>query len=85
MTETERTYPTEGGSQDRGINFPATRIRETPAAIKRIVTTDEGKIQIVLEGTVTNNEELEKVCDLVMVQQLLVTVDIVGRQGEMDL
>jgi len=85
MTDTDRTYRTEGGNQDRVINFPATRIREIPATIKRIVTTDEGKIQIVLEGAVTNNEELEKVRDLVMVQQLPVTVDILGRQGEMDL
>jgi len=85
MTETERTHRTEGGNGGHVSAFPATRIREIPATIKRIVTTDEGKIQIDLEGAVTNNEELEKVRDLVMVQQLPVSVDILGRQGEMDL
>jgi hypothetical protein len=66
------------------VDLPTLRIRQIPAVIKRITTTDEGKVQIVLEGTMADNAELDKIRDLVMVQQAPVKVDILGLQGELD-
>lgn len=83
MNETPRTYRTDGGAERAVYDFPATRIRELAARVKKITTTDEGRLQIVLEGEAVGEAHLEKVRDLLLIQQGEVLVDICGRQGEL--
>ena len=54
------------------------------SGFNHLMEETEGKVQIVLEGTMTDNDELEKIKDLVVVQQAPVKVDILGMQGELE-
>jgi hypothetical protein len=60
----------------------ATRVRDLGARVKRIVTTDEGKLQVVLESEGMDNEALDQVRELLLLQQacpVLVSMDPVQR------
>jgi hypothetical protein len=48
-------------------------------------TSDEGKLQIVIEGEMSDNREIDKIRDLLLIQQGEVTIDIRGVQGELPL
>jgi hypothetical protein len=50
--------------------------------VRKLTTTDEGRLQLVLEGELNDAGELEKICDLLPIQQGEVRVDIAGLQGE---
>ncbi len=48
--------------------------------------TSEGKLQIVLEGAITDEDTLNQVRNLLLSQRGgQVSVDITGNQGELDL
>jgi len=87
MATQERKFRTDGGTDtgDNLFDFPAKSIRDLPVRVKKITTTDEGKLQITMEGEAMDNEDLEKVRDLLMIQQGDALVEIRMRQGELPL
>lgn len=80
----ERVYTT---GDDRGsISYLPNGVEQLPAAIRKVTITDEGKLQIVLEGTVGDEATLNQVRNLLLSQHNgPVLVDITGTQGELDL
>jgi len=83
MTETERTYRTDGGDRAALPDLPVSTIRALPARVRSVTTTDEGKLKITLEGEIADNEALEKIRDLLLIQQGQVLIDVTGTQGEL--
>lgn len=84
----ERVFHTNGGEAplpDGGFALAGGQVHDLPARVKKIATTDEGKLQIVLEGEVIRQEELEKIRDLFLIQQGRVFVDFTPEQGELGL
>lgn len=84
----ERVFHTNGGEApvaDGSLAMLGSRVNDLPARVKKIATTDEGKLQIVLEGEVIRPEELEKIRDLFLIQQGRVFVDFTPEQGELGL
>ena len=84
----ERVFHTNGGAPPTAGEGPALaggRVRDLPARVKKIATTDEGRLQIVLEGEVIRQDELAKIRDLFLIQQGRVRVDFTAEQGELDL
>lgn len=69
------------GKPDERIAITA-RVRDLSAKVKRIQTTDEGKLQVVLEAEGMDNEALDQVRELLVLQQacpVLVSMDPVRR------
>ena len=87
METQERKFRTDGGTDGESTvyNFPAKSIQDLPVRVRKITTTDEGKLQLTMEGEAMDNEDLEKVRDLLMIQQGDALVDIRMRQGELPL
>ncbi len=84
----ERIFHTNGGeapAANEGFIMADRRISDLPARVKKISTTDEGKLQIMLEGDVIRSEELAKIQDLFLIQQGRVFVDFTPEQGELDI
>lgn len=84
----ERLFHTNGGEAPVSCSNLAPdsgRVRSLPARVKKIATSDEGKLQIVLEGEVIRPEELEKIRDLFLIQQGRVFVDFTPEQGDLGL
>jgi hypothetical protein len=81
----ERVFHTNGGGRadTDAATCVGARVKGLPARVKKIATTDEGKLQIVLEGEVIRPEELEKIRDLFLIQQGRVFVDFIPEQGEL--
>lgn len=52
----------------RGVEITA-RVRDMTTRIKRIQTTDEGKLQVVLEAEGMDDDALEQVKDMLVLQQ----------------
>lgn len=53
------------------------------ARVKRIVTTDEGKLQIVLESETLSDEGIGQVQNLLQLQQENVFVSVKAAQGDL--
>ena len=84
----ERVFHTHGGEVSlagSGFAMGGGRVHDLLTRVKKIATTDEGKLQIVLEGEVIRPEELEKIRNLFLIQQGRVLVDFTPEQGELDL
>ena len=81
----ERVFQTNGGDVGQGPVIDLNGVQDMQARVKKITTTDEGKLQIVLEGDVIRQQELEKIRDLFLIQQGMVYVDFTPAQGELDL
>ena len=84
----ERIFRTNGGdtpTAEGSQGVAAGQVHDLPARVKKIATTDEGKLQIVLEGEVIRPEELEKIRDLFLIQQGRVFVGFTPEQGELGL
>jgi hypothetical protein len=84
----ERIFQTNGGDTpdpSEGLLMAGGRVHDLPARVKKIATTDDGKLQIVLEGDVIRSEEQKKIHDLFLIQQGRVFVDFTPEQGELDL
>jgi len=84
----ERVFHTNGGEARVSGSNPASiggQVCGLPTRVKKIATTDEGKLQIVLEGEVIRPDELEKIRDLFLIQQGRVFVDFTPEQGDLGL
>jgi hypothetical protein len=62
---------------------PLFNVEDLAAHVRRITTTDEGKLQIVLEGEGIDDPTIAKVRDLLQLQQDLVLVTIRPAQGDL--
>lgn len=75
-------YPTfDPGKPDEQTPVAA-RVRDLGAKVKRVVTTDEGKLQVVLEAEGMDDEALDQVRELLLLQQacpVLVSMDPMQR------
>ena len=87
MQRQERVFHTNGGGRGKAdsSNRVGDCVKDLPARLKKLSTTDEGKLQIVLEGELIRPEELEKIRDLFLIQQGRVFVDFMPEQGELEL
>lgn len=61
---------------------PIFNVEDLAAYVRRITTTDEGKLQIVLEGEGLDDPTIAKVRDLLQLQQDLVLVTVRPAQGD---
>lgn len=62
---------------------PVFNVEDLAAYVRRITTTDEGKLQIVLEGEGLDDPTIAKVRDLLQLQQDLVLVTVRPAQGDL--
>ena len=62
---------------------PLFNVDDLAAYVRRITTTDDGKLQIVLEGEGLDDPTIAKVRDLLQLQQNLVLVNIRPAQGDL--
>ena len=81
--QTERTYRTGDESSSELMAFPA--VERLRCRLKKITTTDEGAVSLAIEITVTDDDELNQIRDLIRVQQGEVELSIFGAQGELRL
>lgn len=58
-------------------------VQELPVRVKKVVTTDEAKLQVVLEADHLSDEAVEKVKHLLTLQQGLVRATFDPAQGEL--
>ena len=58
-------------------------VEDLQARVKRIVTTDEGKLQIVLESESLTEESIEKTKNLLQLQQDAVFVTVRAAQQDL--
>jgi hypothetical protein len=79
----ERTFRTSTHDGEQAATFPA--VEDLKCRLKKIVTTDEGAVQLAIELTVRDDDELEQIRDLIRVQQGEVKISINGVQGELRL
>ncbi len=56
-----------------------------PVAVDFVKVTRDGKLQISLIGDAIRGEELEKIRDLLLIQQGRIYVDFTPEQGELSL
>ena len=61
----------------------ATPVQELPVRVKRVVTTDEAKLQVVLEAEHLSAEGVDQVKRLLTLQQGLVRATFDLAQGEL--
>lgn len=73
----EKTFHSDGAaapspvSVEQGIDA----VRDVNARLKKMSTTDDGKLQIVLEAELVHTDVLMKIRDLFLIQQGRVCVD----------
>jgi hypothetical protein len=58
-------------------------VDDLQARVKRIVTTDEGRLQIVLESEALSDEAILQVKNLLQLQQDTVVVSVRAAQGDL--
>jgi hypothetical protein len=78
----ERTFRTDGGRDTSVASMETIRVSGLTCRIKKITVSDDGKLMMVLEGTVTDDESIGNLRDLVMIQQGEVTLSIEGAVAE---
>lgn len=74
-------YRTDG----QQVNVTTRRIEGLPAVIDSIKSTADGKLVISMSSATLSEEVLEKVRDLLLIQQSEVFVDFEGAQKELPL
>ena len=85
----ERVFLTNGGGSEP--NSPqdqkqmAVAIKGLPVAVDFVKVTRDGKLQISLIGDAIRGEELEKIRDLLLIQQGRVYADFTPEQAELSL
>ena len=78
----EQTYRT---TSDELVSFTRSRIEQLPANVDYVKVTHDGKLQIALSSEALSNEVLDKIRDLLLIQQGQVFVDFEGAQQELPL
>lgn len=78
----ETTYRTTG---EELLNFTRSRIEALPANVDFVKITHDGKLQISLSSEALSNDVLDKIRDLLLIQQGQVFVDFEGAQQELPL
>ena len=84
----ERVFLTNGGgneSNNTQIEQLGAAIKGLPVVVDFIKVTRDGKLQISLIGDAIRGEELEKIRDLLLIQQGRVYADFTPEQGELSL
>ncbi len=76
----EGTNASQVGASETPLSAP---VRELPVRVKKVVTTDDGKLQVVLEAEALSSAATEKVKDLLSLQQGLVLTTFEPAQGEL--
>lgn len=83
MAETVRSF-VESTPAPRGNGSTiVSPVRELPVRVKKVVTTDEGKLQVVLEAEALSDAAVDKVKGLLSIQQGLVLATFDPSQGEL--
>jgi hypothetical protein len=82
MLAEERTFRTNDTS---ARDMRVACVSGLSCRMKRITTTDDGKIAIGIELDATDPETLESIRELIRVQQGEVFLSVEGVQGELDL
>jgi hypothetical protein len=76
----ERTFRTDGG---RDRHAPLAEMETISVSglicrIKKLTSTDDGKLTMAIEATATDDEALERVRDLILIQQGEVMLSLAG-------
>ena len=75
--QSERTFRTDGG-RDASVSMETIQISGLNCRVKKITISDEGKLTMAVDATVTDNEAIERVRDLIMIQQGEVMMTLEG-------
>jgi hypothetical protein len=67
--QSERTFRTDGGCDASSSNLETIQISGLSCRVKKITCTDDGKLTMAIDATATDNEAIERVRDLIMIQQ----------------
>lgn len=83
----ERVFLSDGGGNTRNSASPENNIviKKLPVSIDFVKVTRDGKLQISLIGDAIRGEELEKIRDLLLIQQGRLYADFTPEQGELSL
>lgn len=81
MQTQERTYRTDGG-HEAASHYSTMRVDSLACRVKKLTCTDEGKLTLAIEATAEDDEALERVRDLILIQQGEVTMTLDGVRGE---
>ena len=81
---TERLFRTEAAGGTTAAR-PFIAVDDLACRLKKITTTDEGKVAIAIELEAQDDDTLEQIRDLIRVQQGEVRLSIAGVQGELPL
>jgi hypothetical protein len=74
----ERTFRTEGGRQRDAAPLSIMRVEGLTCRVKKITCTDEGKLTMTIEATAADDDTLERVRDLILIQQGEVSLSLEG-------
>lgn len=78
----QTTYRT---TSDELVSFTRSRVEQLPVSVDYVKISHDGKLQIALSSEALSNEVLEKIRDLLLIQQGQVFVDFEGQQQELPL
>lgn len=79
--QSERTFRTDGG-RDASVNMETIQISGLTCRVKKITVSDEGKLTMAIDATATDNEAIERVRDLITIQQGEVMLTLEGMMVE---
>ncbi len=76
----ERIFHTDGGRDHgtTGTRLASLRVTDVPCRVKKITCSDEGKLTLAIEATATDDNALERVRDLIAIQQGEVLLSLEG-------
>ena len=80
MHTQERTFRTETPSH--AAPYSTMRVDSLTCRVKKLTCTDEGKLTLAIEATAEDDAALERVRDLILIQQGEVTMTLDGVRGE---
>ena len=78
--QSERTFRTDGG-RDTSVNMKTIQISGLTCRVKKITVSDDGKLTMAIDAA-TDNEAIERVRDLIMIQQGEVMLTLEGMAVE---
>lgn len=78
----ENTFRTVG---DDAVTMTTRRVSGLPVSVDAIKTTADGRLNIMMSSEAMSQEVLEKIQDLLLIQQGQVYVDFEGAQAELPL